>query len=372
MSFSLSSIRESALPRLVDQAAGTPLLWMLGLLRRRRPLPRSPRRFGIMVFETIGDTLLAAGTLLATLRAGVPGCEVVVFASRGNRSVLALLEGIATVVEVPLTDPRRAIAAIRSVQVEVMIDIGQWPRWYALLCAFSRTQHTIGFATPGQRRHFAYDTAVAHRNDVHELQNFQRLLDPLVSLPRLPPTRALKAPGALPQQIAAHAPYIVVHPWASGFRFHSREWPLARWREFIVRACGLGLSVLVSGSPADRAQAQSLVASCPAGLPVTSIAGEISLVELASVLQAAAAVVAVNTGVMHLAALLNAPLVALHGPTSRLRWGPVGARSIALAPPVSPGSEFLNLGFEYPKGPVHCMERIAVEEVLAALRALLK
>ena len=130
--------------------------------------------------------------------------------------------------------------------------------------------------------------------------------------------------------------------------------------------------MLVSGGPADRGKAQALVAACSGGLPVASIAGEASLAELAAVLHAAAAVVAVNTGVMHLAALLDAPLVALHGPTSRLRWGPVGARSIAIAPAARAGCEFLNLGFEYPDTPVHCMEHISVDEVFAALCSLLK
>lgn len=371
MPSTLSSIRESALPRLVDHAAGTPLLWLWGAGRRKRPLPAAPRRFGLMMFETIGDTLLA-GTLVASLRDRFPAGELVVFVSGGNRGAVALLAGIDTVVEVPLTRPRRALAAVRSIAVDVMIDIGQWPRWYAVLCAASRSRHTIGFATPGQSRHYAYDTAVTHRRDVHELENFQRLLAPVTDAPALPPARALRTPGALPARISARAPYIVVHPWASGFRFASREWPLSRWTELVARLAGLGVSVLVTGGPADRARAAAFVAACPGGLAVQSIAGEASLAELAALLRGAAAVVAVNTGVMHLAALLDVPLVALHGPTSRLRWGPIGVRSIALAPPPSAQCEFLHLGFEYPKGPVNCMERIEVDEVFAALRSLLK
>ena len=80
---------------------------------------------------------------------------------------------------------------------------------------------------------------------------------------------------------------------------------------------------------------------------------------------------AVNTGVMHLAALLDAPLVAVHGPTSRRRWGPVGARSVALAPADATGCEFLHLGFEYPPGPVDCMQRIAVDTVFDAVLAVM-
>lgn len=370
MPSTLSSIRASALPRLVDHAAGTPLLWLWGAWRRKRCVPAAPRHFGLMVFETIGDTLLA-GSLIASLRASIPGVRVTVFASSGNLSILALLDGIDTVVDVPLTRPYLAVAAIRSIAVDVMIDIGQWPRWYALLCAASRSRYTIGFATPGQSRHFAYDSAVPHGRDVHELENFQRLLAPIPGVRPLPPGRALKAAGQPPERIRAQAPYIVVHPWASGFRFAAREWPLPRWRELIGRACGLGLSVLVSGSPEDKPRAAALVADCAGELPVRSIAGEVSLAELAAVLQAAAAVVAVNTGVMHLAALLDVPLVALHGPTSRRRWGPTGSRSIALAPPPPAECEFLHLGFEYPGGPVNCMEHIEVDEVFAALRSLL-
>jgi ADP-heptose:LPS heptosyltransferase len=269
---------------------------------------------------------------------------------------------------VPLTRPLRALRAIRSVPVDVMIDIGQWPRWYAVLCALSRSAFTIGFATPGQGRHYAYDAAAPHGREVHEIANFQRLLAPL-GVPARPPAAALKPVAAPPPAIAARAPYVVVHPWASGFRYLSREWPLPCWTALIARLGARGLAVLVSGGPADQRKSAALVEACGPGAGVISIAGELSLPELAAVLRGASAVVAVNTGVMHLAALLDAPLVALHGPTSRRRWGPVGARSVALAPADASGCEFLHLGFEYPDGPVDCMQRIAVDAVFDAVLA---
>jgi len=369
MPFTLSRIRQSALPRHIDRAAGSPLLWLLGLLRPKRALPAEIRRVGILAFETIGDTLLAAG-VIASLRASRPGVEIVVFASSGNAGILPLIEGIDAVVQVPLTRPLQALAAVRSAPVDLAIDIGQWPRWYAVLCALSRSRYTIGFATPGQGRHYAYDCAVPHRDDVHEVENFQRLLTPLAGVTPVPPARALKPVAAPPADVAAKSPYVVVHPWASGFNFASREWPLERWVELTRRVCALGRTVLISGSPGDRARADGLAARC-AGLPVESIAGRWRLAELAGVLQGAEAVVCVNTGIMHLAALLDVPLVALHGPTSRRRWGPLGTRSIALAPPDATPAEFLNLGFEYPRGPVDCMSSIAVDPVFAALQSRL-
>lgn len=365
----LPRIRNSAFARLVDRAAGTPLLLLLGAVRRKRPVPGAIRRVGLMMFETIGDTLLAS-TLVGSLRASDPHVQVIVFASGGNLHALPLIDGIHAVVEVPLTHPLRALAAIRSAPVDVMLDIGQWPRWYAVLCALSRSRHTIGFATPGQWRHFAYDSPIAHCGDVHELKNFQRLLSPFPGVTPLPPARALKAVGEPPAAIAAKVPYVAVHPWASGFNFAAREWPLERWIALIRRICATGRTVLITGGPADQTRSAELAISCP-GLPVESIAGTWSLPELAAILRHADAVVSVNTGVMHLAAILDVPLVALHGPTSRRRWGPIGSHSVALAPASGAQAEFLNLGFEYPGGVVDCMATISVDEVFEALQTQL-
>jgi len=85
---------------------------------------------------------------------------------------------------------------------------------------------------------------------------------------------------------------------------------------------------------------------------------------------AARATVSVNTGIMHMAACCDAPVVGLHGPTNPLRWGPLTARAHNHAPQ-GMGCGYLNLGFEYPALPPDCMGAIAPEDVIAStLRAL--
>jgi len=59
------------------------------------------------------------------------------------------------------------------------------------------------------------------------------------------------------------------------------------------------------------------------------------------------------------------PMVAIHGPTSPKRWGPVSERAIAIRSPL-PGCGYLDLGFEYPKRPPECMKAISFETVLEA------
>jgi ADP-heptose:LPS heptosyltransferase len=107
---------------------------------------------------------------------------------------------------------------------------------------------------------------------------------------------------------------------------------------------------------------------------LTSLAGKVDLVTTAAYLQKSAGVVSVNTGTMHLAALLGVPLVALHGPTDPDRWGPIypGSTSeltpIILGPGRNEGGAYLNLGFEYPKNPAYLMNQISVHDVVEALR----
>jgi ADP-heptose:LPS heptosyltransferase len=79
----------------------------------------------------------------------------------------------------------------------------------------------------------------------------------------------------------------------------------------------------------------------------------------------AAGVVSVNTGIMHVAAAAGAPTVALNGPTSGRRWGPVGPHVRCVASPMVPNG-YLDLGFERDDRYRDCMAAITVDAVLAA------
>jgi heptosyltransferase-3 len=100
-----------------------------------------------------------------------------------------------------------------------------------------------------------------------------------------------------------------------------------------------------------------------------NVAGRYAPRELAGVLREASCVVSVNTGVMHLAATVGAPTIALNGPTSELRWGPVGRRAVSVNSAL-PGCGYLNLGFEYDQGRADCMEGISVERVVETVQRL--
>ncbi|NBY00295.1 MAG: hypothetical protein EBQ83_09625 [Burkholderiaceae bacterium] len=208
--------------------------------------------------------------------------------------------------------------------------------------------------------------------------------------------------GALPEldltgmvqgnQALVSKPFIVLHPWASGTQFAMREWPLNSWLELGKRLVSAGYAIVITGGPDDQKRAVDLVqklnaslesanlsssapnneVASPGSARVISVAGSANWLETARLLNQAEAVVAVNTGTMHLAAILGRPLVALHGPTNPARWGPLTSGTaipVILGPGLSEGGAYLHLGSEYPKEPVYLMDQISPDAVIKALKS---
>lgn len=177
-----------------------------------------------------------------------------------------------------------------------------------------------------------------------------------------------QAAGLLAQHPAGgRGPLVILHPGAN--------WPHKQWPPERFAAVGKALSrqqqarVIVTGGPQDGWLAQRVQTAMDA--TVLGLAGQTSLRQLAACLALADLVIAADTGVLHLAAALRRPVVALFGPTSPALTGPLGdaARLRVLhhadCCPTIPCYQP-----EHPGRPG--MAAITVDEVLAAAEALLK
>ena len=89
-----------------------------------------------------------------------------------------------------------------------------------------------------------------------------------------------------------------------------------RWPQICFDRVGMLFSPEVHPTPRSRKKLVAGVRSDGGGL--SDAAGKYSIDEMAALLEASRGVVSVNTGIMHLAAALDAPIVALHGPTNPL------------------------------------------------------
>jgi heptosyltransferase-3 len=358
--------RGSAVLHFLDRYAGIPAVAILGHTRRKRTLPSKIRTIGLLRTAAIGDTVLISAAI-ADLRAGFPDASMILFAGPTNFEMASMLDGVDEVVEVPIANLAAAVRRVRSIAVDVMIDFGQWPRFDALLTLLCSASFTIGFQTRGQHRHYGYDVTVEHSSNVHEIENYRRLVRALGvktgNLPRLRPP----SPGAL-----SAANYAVFHLWPGGRRKKLKQWPDERWLELVEEIASQDVEVVLTGAPADRDGNDAFIERVrPYARAFVRNAAGLSLQETAAMLAHSRLVVSVDTGVMHMAAALGAPLVALHGPTSSRRWGPISEKAIVVDSPLD-GCGYLNLGWEYSSRPLTCMECIPYEAVRDACRSIIE
>lgn len=179
-------------------------------------------------------------------------------------------------------------------------------------------------------------------------------------------------------QPEAHTPgrYLM---FLHGTTWETKHWPEWYWERLLARALEAGWEVrLPWGNPAERARAERLAQ----GRPGVTVLPQLTLTGMAVELAGAAACVAVDTGLGHLAAALDIPTVSLFGPThpsytgawgreqvhlaSDLRCAPCLARTCRHTPDATERERF-DLARETPL----CFTRVAPEQVWQALDDLL-
>lgn len=360
------SERGNKVLRALDVWAGIPLCALFGAVRGRRSSgpPARVLHIGLLRSAAIGDTVLLSAAV-ADLRASFPESRITLFTGGSNFGVAQLIPGIDRVVRLPIANPRMAVREIRSCGAfDVWIDFGQWPRFDALMSHLAESRFKAGFRTRGQHRHYVYDVCCEHRTDRHEVENFR-------ALAALAGSRGDNPPRILAPEQGPEAPCgsVVFHMFPGGSRAAVKSWPSEQWLELGRLVVASGRSVVVTGSERDRDASVAFAANLPAGSALVT-AGELGIAETARMLTSASAVVSVDTGVMHMASALGCNLVALHGPTSAKRWGPLNPNSIAIQSsyPVPP---WIHLGFEGPRFGDACMRCIGVQEVFQGLMSLL-
>jgi heptosyltransferase-2 len=133
--------------------------------------------------------------------------------------------------------------------------------------------------------------------------------------------------------------------------------PAKRWPYFAELAARLEMPVVLLGSPNDAAAA--------AAVGGRNLVGKTTLDEAIDLIAGAALVVSNDSGLMHVAAALERPLVALFGSSSPEKTPPQSGRVLWLKPECSPCFQR-----ECPLGHFRCMRELSVDRVLAEARQL--
>ena len=114
------------------------------------------------------------------------------------------------------------------------------------------------------------------------------------------------------------APRVIIHAGSGGYSV-ARRWPSERFADLArhLHSHHRAEIVLVGQSGDDSDQVARML-----DFPVHNIAGETSLPQLADVIQGADLFIGADSGVMHIAAAVNTPVISIFGPSNHRAWHP--------------------------------------------------
>jgi heptosyltransferase-2 len=307
----------------------------------------------------IGDALMAQ-PLLTRLREKNPGAEIDVLAPAWVAPVVRRMAEVADVIAVPFRHQALQLGErwkiARTLKArgygEAIVLPNSWKS--ALLPFFAGIAVRAGYV--GESRYGLLN--VLHRKDEAPMPlHYARLSQPpgaQVQEP-LPEPRlrvAAQEIEAARRRFGIHGPYGVFCPGAE-------YGPAKRWPYFGELSTRLQGQTVILGSGNDREAAH--------GIAGRNLVGETTLDEAIALLAGADYVVTNDSGLMHIAAALGRPQVALFGSSSPRHTPPLSpaARVLWLAVECSPCFER-----ECPLGHFRCMREMTVESVLEEIHNL--
>jgi len=215
---------------------------------------------------------------------------------------------------------------------------------------------------------FIYKQRASVDPNLHAVERVRRLFAKSLgySLPHTLPVCDIDQSRLDPYPLAGD--FVVL---AHGTTWRSKEWPEAYWITLAQLTAQTGLAVYVPwGCAAEKARAERIAASAEQvqALP------KLNLSQLSHVLTQARAVVAVDTGLGHMAAALAVPTISLYGPTDPREIGTTGAGQLHLAAQFECAPCRAQLCSYRGKATVEpaCFATITAEMVFEKLQSLLK
>ena len=146
----------------------------------------------------------------------------------------------------------------------------------------------------------------------------------------------------------------------------AKRWDSKKFNQVAAEYIKNGGIVAVLGSKSERIIGNEVVAGLSEN-KAFNLSGETTFSDLYNLLRNARACVANDSGIMHLAAALGVPGVAVFGPTDYRATGPVSDKWLIVydKEPCAPCFKRV-----CPTGSRHCMEKLTADEVITALHQL--
>lgn len=345
------------------------------------------RRVLVIKLRHHGDVLLTS-PVFSALKQQAPQLEIDALVYRDTQDMLSLHPAISQLHTIDrnwkklglfgqLKAELGLLSVLRQRHYDLVITLtehkrGAWlvrllsPRWsvgpdgpYGKMFRKSFTHRYL--QVPGNRRHtIEIHLDALRRIGVYPAEQQRQLT--LVAGHNAEATLAAK----LEQQGLQAGQYILVHPTS---RWLFKSWTVENMAALINTLQQRGQRVLLTAAPSPDEMAMLADIQSRLSVPAASLAGQLSLKELAAAIDNARLYIGVDSVPMHIASAMKTPCVALFGPSGDIEWGPwqVPHRVVAARVPCRPcGNAGCGGGWNS-----ECLNLISLQQVMDAVDAVL-
>ncbi len=272
----------------------------------------------ILIIQTafIGDVILATA-LIEKLKVHHPTAQIDFLLRKGNESLLDAHPHLRTVLVWDKQGGKwrnllKCLKQIRQTRYDIVVNVQRFAS-SGILAAFSRAKSIVGFSKNPFSWLFSKHYPHKIGDNTHETTRNQQLIstwtDTLPARPRLYPADKYYAQIKTLQAENAGKPYICVAPTSVWF---TKQWAEEKWVAFLQQVPPT-YTLYLLGAPSDSPICERILQNAQpiAQAHIINLAGKLSLLASACLMQDATMNYVNDSAPMHLASAMNAPTCAI-------------------------------------------------------------
>ncbi|MBZ2400351.1 putative lipopolysaccharide heptosyltransferase III [Erwinia amylovora] len=349
------------------------------------PSSHQPERILVIKFRHHGDMLLTT-PVIRSLTAAWPEAEIDVLLYEETRAMLACHPDIHRIYAIDRTWKKeglrfqlgqewRLLKILRQQRYDVVVNLAdQWRS--AIITRFTGAPVRLGFDFPKRQgglwqRCHTHLVATDQHQTMHTVEQNLSLLHPL-NLAAIDSTVGMHySPDdahAVQRLLNGTEKYIVIQPTS---RWFFKCWSEEKFAAVLQSLRDDGHTIVLTSGPDTKelGMVKNIISLLSSDDKVISLAGQLTLNQLAALIDEAGLFIGVDSVPMHMAAALKTPCIALFGPSKLVFWRPWQVNGEVIwagdfAPLPDPDSVDTKTSERY-------LDAIPVETVLDAARRLL-
>jgi heptosyltransferase-2 len=303
--------------------------------------PKAPRRILVRATNWVGDAVMTLPAL-AALHAACPSAQIEVLARPWAKAVYAAQPGVSRVLAYEQDGRHAGAGGLLRLARELRARRYDWAvLWQnafeaALIAWLARIPLRLGYARDGRGFLLTHPARLTPGlKQVHETSYYLYILRQAGLLPADPPAQGVQPKLHLRQEDRDWAEKFLAAKGLAGARLlglapgaafgPAKMWPAERFAAAARELGGRFEAVLLFGSQGE-AKACAEVAAGLEGIAALNLAGATELGQALALLERADLFITNDSGLMHAAAALGRPTVAVFGSTNPVTTRPLGPR----------------------------------------------